>query len=175
MEKVVLLHSGKSCTTSSSWIPQGGNTARASGCSGAIQGAYPSFFLRHSFPYLPPLPPRRLIGLARHSLRPPSPARSAGSFVFLMLFLVHSAPFSPPAPPLTPAATSFSSGTPPTRLRLFHFYRIFSRSALRQENRKSQSHRYLSPCTIKNLPSDLFFFDTYNKSLVLLHFQIRHK
>lgn len=36
VEKAVLLHSGKSYTTSSHWIPQGRNAARAFGCSGAI-------------------------------------------------------------------------------------------------------------------------------------------
>src|SRR5690606_22743210 len=36
---------GKSFTTSSSRIPQGGNAARVSGCSGAIKGACPFFVL----------------------------------------------------------------------------------------------------------------------------------
>jgi len=35
---------GKSCTTSSCLIPQGRNTARVGGCSGAMQVAYPYFF-----------------------------------------------------------------------------------------------------------------------------------
>ena len=42
-KKVVLLQLGKSCTTSSHWIPQGRNTARVFGCSGAIQVACPFF------------------------------------------------------------------------------------------------------------------------------------
>ncbi len=42
-KKVVLLQLGKSYTTSSHWIPQGRNTARVFGCSGAIWVAYPFF------------------------------------------------------------------------------------------------------------------------------------
>src|SRR5690606_9583739 len=40
---------GKSFTTSSSRIPQGGNTARVSRCSGAIKVAYP-FFIPYTKP-----------------------------------------------------------------------------------------------------------------------------